>query len=157
VEGVKSGGVPIAIGDYAQIESGEYAHAIHGPNGYLFEFAGNTLDEVQMALPNITDVKPAADGKTIQFIFDKWGTASGKLKLINAYTGYEEVIQNGVASIQITTQDGWYDVAFVDGANTNSFLRRYAGHVENGQIGQSDPAIGMQYDATKRAYIGVTA
>jgi hypothetical protein len=32
-----------------------------------------------------------------------------------------------------------------DGANSNSFLRRYAGHVENGKIGKSDPAIGLQY------------
>jgi len=157
VEGVKPGGAPVAIGGYAPIESGEYEHAIHGPNGYLLEFAGNSLDTVQQALPNITDVKPAADGKTIQFIFDKWPTASGKLKLISAYTGYAEVIQNGVASIQITTQDGWYDVAFVDGANTNTFLRRYAGHVENGLIGKSDPAIGMQYDEARRVYIGVTA
>lgn len=161
VEGVKPGGAPVIVSDFAQItggtNEGDYEYAIHGPNGYLFEFRGNSLDLVQMALPNITDVKPAADGKKIQFIFDKWPTASGKLKLINAYNGYQEVIENGAASIQITTEDGWYDIAFVDAINDNSFLRRYAGHLENGLISTSDPAIGQQYDDRKRVYVAVTA
>lgn len=52
---------------------------------------------------------------------------------------------------------GWYDVAFVDGANSNSFLRRYAGHVENGKISKSDPAIGLQYGEVVRVYKAVTA
>ncbi len=39
---------------------------------------------------------------------------------------------------------------FVDGVNANNFLRRYAGHLENGKIGKSDPAIGLAYDRLKR-------
>jgi phospholipase C len=44
-----------------------------------------------------------------------------------------------------------------DGANSNSFLRRYAGHVENGKIGKSDPAIGIAIWWGGRVYKAVTA
>jgi phospholipase C len=163
VEGVKPGGAPVIVSDFAQItggvKEGDYEHAIHGPNGYLFEFRGNSLDLVQMALPNITDVKAVGvDGNKLRFVFpEAWPTVSSKLKLINAYTGYDEVIQNGTEGIEITTIDGWYDVSFVDAINGNSFLRRYAGHLENGLISKSDPAIGLQYDDKKRVYVAVTA
>ncbi|MEK1855304.1 MAG: hypothetical protein AAAC48_26425 [Phyllobacterium sp.] len=91
------------------VQPQDYAHVIHGPNGYLFEFRGNSLDTLQMALPNIVDVnKVGDDGKKLRLVFDKRPNASGKLKLINAYTGCEEVIQNGKESVEITTIDGWY-------------------------------------------------
>ncbi len=162
VEGVKSGGGPIEVTDYAQIANGVYAHAIHGPNGYLFEFFGNSLDTQQTQLPNIMEMKSADDGKKLQIVFEKWQTASGKLKLIDAYSGTEQVIDkakevSGTTTVEIATKDGWYDVAVVDGVNANNFLRRYAGHLENGKIGKSDPAIGLEYDPLKRAYIGMVA
>ncbi len=160
VDGVKPGGTPVTVSDYAQIASGDYAYAIHGPNGYLFEFAGNSLDTVQMQLPNITDVQSLDEGKTVRFIIDKWPTANGKLKLVSAYTEYEATLdpdQNKPTIIDITTVDGWYDVSFVDAVKENTYLRRYAGHLENGRIGKSDPAIGLQYDETKRIYVAVTA
>ncbi|UXN63368.1 phospholipase C, phosphocholine-specific [Phyllobacterium sp. A18/5-2] len=159
VEGTKVGGTPVTLSEnsYAQVANGDYAHAIHGPNGYLFEFAGNTLDTVQMQLPNIVDVKSLNDGATIQIVFDEWPTANGKLKLVSAYTGDKAVIENGTASIDVATKDGWYDVSVVDAVNSNSFLRRYAGHLENGKISKSDPAIGLQYNETTRVYDPVTA
>ncbi|MDR6633650.1 phospholipase C [Phyllobacterium sp. 1468] len=162
VEGVKSGAEPIEVTDYAQIENGTYEHAIHGPNGYLFEFSGNSLDAQQTQLPNIIEMKSADDGKKLQIVFEKWQTASGKLKLIDAYSGAEQVIDNakevsGTTTVEIATKDGWYDVAVVDGVNANNFLRRIAGHLENGKISKSDPAIGLEYDPLKRVYIGMMA
>ena len=157
IEGVKPGIGPVEVSGFDQVANGDYAHAIHGPNGYLFEFAGNTLDTVQMQLPNIVDVKSLNDGATIQIVFDEWPTANGKLKLVSAYTGDKAVIENGTASIDVATKDGWYDVSVVDAVNSNSFLRRYAGHLENGKISKSDPAIGLQYNETTRVYDPVTA
>jgi len=164
VEGVKPGEAPIKLSDYAQISNGDYAHAIHGPNGYLFEFEGNSLDTPQMALPNIIDVNSPDEGSTIQFVFYKWPTANGELRIIDAYTGNETTLDPGKANkdtkltaINVATQEGWYDVSFIDADNTNTYLRRYAGHLDNGKIGKSDPAIGLQYDETMRVYVAVTA
>ena len=163
---MKSGGLPVEVTDYAQITGGkvegDYAHAIHGPNGYLFEFSGNSLDAQQMQLPDIIELKSADDGKKLQIVFEKWQTASSKLKLIDAYSATEQVVDrakevSGTTTVEIATKDGWYDVAVVDGVNANNFLRRYAGHLENGKISKSDPAIGLEYDAKKRAYIGMVA
>ena len=166
VEGVKTGGLPVEVTDYAQITGGkvegDYAHAIHGPNGYLFEFSGNSLDPLQTQFPNIIEMKSADDGKKLQIVFEKWQTASSKLKLIDAYSATEQVIDkakevSGTTTVEIATKDGWYDVAVVDGVNANDFLRRYAGHLENGKISKSDPAISLEYDPLKRTYIGMVA
>ncbi|WP_172982614.1 hypothetical protein [Phyllobacterium sp. SYP-B3895] len=40
-------------------------------------------------------------------------------------------------------------MAFFD---DGTYLRRYAGRLENGRIGKSDPAIGRQYDEATRVY-----
>lgn len=152
VEGVKPGGAPIEVSDYAQIEHGEYAHVVHGPNGYLFEFSGSTLDPLQEAFPQITDVASVDGGKIVQISLDKWPTANGKLKVVNAYTGEEKALDPGVSAVDFTTRDGWYDVSFVDAINDNRYLRRYAGHLENGKISKTDPAIGLKYNETKRVY-----
>ncbi|HXE04371.1 MAG TPA: hypothetical protein VN579_00185, partial [Bryobacteraceae bacterium] len=38
---------------------------------------------------------------------------------------------------------GWYDFTVnIDGAETDSFMRRYAGHVETGRASFSDPLMG---------------
>ncbi|UXN60855.1 hypothetical protein [Phyllobacterium zundukense] len=129
---------------------------------YLFEFSGNSLDTQQTQLPNIIEMKSADDGKKLQIVLEKWQTANSRLKLIDAYSGTEQVIDqakevSGMTTVEIATKDGWYDVAFVDAGNGNNFLRRYAGHLENGKISKSDPAIGLEYDAKKRAYIGMVA
>jgi phospholipase C len=77
----------------------------------IVRIQGQLLDTLQMALPNIVDVnKVGDDGKMLRVIFDRRPNASGKLKLINALTGYEEVIRNGKESVEITMIDGWYDV-----------------------------------------------
>lgn len=137
--------------------AGDYFYAVHGPNGYMAEFRGNAVDPLQIQLPDIVGVKLLDDGKKLQVAFGKWPNANSKLKLISAYTGYEAVIENGTESVDITTMDGWYDVAFVDAVNPSLYLRRYAGHLENGKIGLSDPAIGLQYDETTRVYKAITA
>jgi len=132
-----------------------YSYAVHGPNGYLFEFKGSASVPTEQLLPDITDAVSVDSGRTIRFTL-KWPTANGSLKVINAYTGDFKVVEAGETTIDIATADGWYDVAFVDNANTSRWLRRYAGHLENGMIGKSDPAIGKQYDEVDRIYKTLT-
>jgi phospholipase C len=163
VEGTS--GEPIEISDSwslaADLEThrfaGDYAYAIHGPNGYLGEFHGNSDDPSQQLLPDIVKVIADEDGKFARFDFSDWPTANGRLKVINAYTGEETTLENGRTSIKQQTRDGWYDVAFIDAATPSRYLRRYAGHMENGRISRSDPAIGMLYDEAQRVYLEVAA
>ncbi len=110
-----------------------------------------------MALADIVDMKPLDVGNTLQFVFGAWPSANGKLKMVSAYTGVEAIIDNGTKTFDITTRDGWYDISFVDAVNASRYLRRYAGHLENGKISKSDPAIGLKYDETKRVYVALTA
>lgn len=164
VEGSKGTPVTIAAaaGAYAQWGSANttnknYWHAVHGPNGYLFEFKGAPgLNPTELLLPDITDAVSVDEAKTIRFTL-KWPpTANGSLKVTDAYTGNPQIIANGTTSVDVTTADGWYDVSFVDAVNVSRYLRRYAGHLENGKISKSDPAIGLQYDEKERVYKALT-
>ncbi|MGH6859003.1 MAG: phosphocholine-specific phospholipase C [Phyllobacterium sp.] len=165
VEGVKPGAAALEVSDSWDLNAqlawgraaGDYSYAIHGPNGYLAEFRGSSKEPTQRLLADIVEVKSLSEGKTIEFVFGKWPSANGRLRVVNAYTGYEAVVDSGAKSIDLTTQDGWYDIAFVDAVNSSRYLRRYAGHLENGRIGRSDPAIGLRYDETRRIYVAVTA
>ena len=152
-------GVPVTLADDYDLGSraGKYEFAVHGPSGYLSEFRGDANNAGQKLIADIVNVAASTDGTgVVRFDFGEWPGANGDLTMINAYTTETATIAAKTASIASATKDGWYDVAFIDKAGTG-YLRRYAGHVENGQIGKSDPAIGMQYDAKRRTYVGVTA
>lgn len=163
IEGARGAPVTIAAdaGAYAAFGAANattknYSYAVHGPNGYLFEFKGSAASATERQLADIMDAVSADDGKTIRFTLN-WPGANGSLKVINAYTGDFKTVSAGTAAASITvdipTADGWYDVAFVDAVNTSSrYLRRYAGHLENGKISRSDPAIGKLYNAISRIY-----
>ncbi|MEP7457125.1 phospholipase C, phosphocholine-specific [Phyllobacterium sp. SB3] len=165
VEGVKQGSAPIDIFDVWNMNmnkvsgwsSQQYSYAVHGPNGYLAEFRGELQSVGDNQIAHLADVKPSADGKTIEFIFGNWPSANGKLKAVSAYTGEERTIDSGAKAVSFETKDGWYDISFVDAINSSKYLRRYAGHAENGKISRTDPAIGMKYDDTKRVYVSVVA
>jgi phospholipase C len=134
------------------VRSGKYEFAVHGPNGYLTEFAGNTNHEGQLLIADIIDVKAIEGGKKVEFDFGKWGaTANADVMVVNAYTGEISTIAAGTESVTAATKDGWYDVSFIDKAGTG-YLRRYAGHLENGKISKTDPAIGLKYDMAQRVY-----
>lgn len=166
LEGAKSGGSPILLADNKDLAQnliagrtlGDYHYAAHGPNGYMTIFRGNAKDGLQQALPEIAASSSLDDGKQIEFKLIWPASANGRVKVVNAYTGYETTADATKKSIVVSTKDGWYDVAFLDANSAGSrFLRRYAGHLENGRIGMSDPAIGMKYDETSRVYITVAA
>lgn len=129
----------------------DYHLAVHGPNGHLNEFRGNS-NSTEQYLADVIDVSLTDDEKGVHFHFSQWPEGSGKLKMISAYTGKEQILPWGTKFADTMTVDGWYDVSFVDAVNTSRYLRRYAGRLETGTISKSDPAIGMIYDEVKRIY-----
>jgi phospholipase C len=146
-------GKPVIIADSYDLAArgGKYELAVHAPNGYLSEFKGDASIAGQLLIADIVEVKSVDGGKQVRFDFAKWPSANGDLAMINAYTGETSTIAAGTAFITAATKDGWYDVSFIDKAGTG-YLRRYAGHIENGLIGKTDPAIGKKYDLEKRIY-----
>jgi phospholipase C len=138
-----------------------YSYAVHGPNGYQFAFKGAAADPLEQQLAEIVNAVAADNGNTVRFTL-AWSGANGSLKVINAYTGDSRIVSAGTAAssttVDIRTADGWYDIAFVDAVNSPSrYLRRYAGHLENGKIGRSDPAIGRFYNVATHIYEDLVA
>ena len=63
-------------------------------------------------------------------VADEHATAALKLK----------AGQTASYQVDLNHTDSWYDVSVVV-AGDNSFLRRFAGHVETGEEGVSDPGL----------------
>ncbi len=130
-------------------EDGTYHLRVCGPNGFFREFAGNRSDP-QIALrcdytrgshPNGSltgDVVIEASGGTtgrsyeLRITDHATGTAS---RVISLHAGNKQsVVLNLKRSLR------WYDFS-VTIAGADMFLRRYAGRVETGQPGFSDPGM----------------
>ncbi|MEU5432781.1 phosphocholine-specific phospholipase C [Streptomyces sp. NPDC020719] len=114
--------------------------SVFGPNGFLrtFRNAGRT------AGPEVTARHNAATGN-LDLTFTNAGSASARLTVTNAYGGASRAltVQPGATvtyCVDLAASKRWYDVSVVSGTDS-TFLRRFAGHVETGAEGVSDPAI----------------
>ncbi|MEU9449752.1 phosphocholine-specific phospholipase C [Streptomyces sp. NPDC048277] len=117
---------------------GSYDLTVHGPNGFLRAFQGPG----KVAGPEVT-ARPAGDD--IELTLTNRGSGTVKLKLANGYGGPSCTITvRAGATVKHTVDLGrsrrWYDVTVTSDAD-GTFVRRLAGHVENGRPGVSDPAI----------------
>jgi phospholipase C len=108
---------------------------VHGPNGFYREFSGTG--------PDITAV--AAGGELTLAIANS-SSAAVSLTLTSAYDGNARsftVPAGATVPVRVPTASGtrWYDVK-VTSDTDSSYLRAFAGHLENGQADVSDPAFG---------------
>ncbi|GHF06336.1 phosphocholine-specific phospholipase C [Streptomyces fumanus] len=111
---------------------------VHGPNGFLRAFraaAGTTAPEVTAR--HVRD--------DIELTFTHRGSRTVRLRLADAYGGRRRTItvRPGATvrhTVDLTASHRWYDLT-VTSETDPTFLRRFAGHVENGRPGVSDPAI----------------
>jgi phospholipase C len=130
--------------------AGVYAFTVYGPNGFVREFAGNASQSKGGGLFN----KPAHPEVVAQYdvangnVFLKFSSQGGgfaKLSVIdNAYGAQpRHVIVPPLGSIEepwiLAASHHWYDLT-VTSNDDSSFIRRLAGHVENGHTSISDPA-----------------
>jgi phospholipase C len=119
--------------------NGSYDLTVHGPNGFLRIFKGNN----KTAGPEVTARHVGCD---VELTFTNKGSATVNLKLTNGYGGQPQAfkVRPGATAkhtVDLRASKHWYDLTVVSDADAG-FLRRFAGHVENGQSGVSDPAIG---------------
>ncbi|MFI6494473.1 phosphocholine-specific phospholipase C [Streptomyces sp. NPDC050564] len=119
--------------------NGSYDLTVHGPNGFLRTFKGPG----KVAGPEVTARHVGSD---VELTFTNKGSGAVVLKLTNGYGGkpLSFKVRAGATvrhTVELRESRRWYDLTVVSDADAG-FLRRFAGHVENGLPGVSDPAIG---------------
>lgn len=117
--------------------NGSYDLTVHGPNGFVRYFKGSN----KTAGPEVT---ARHKGDDIELTFTNKGTTSVRLKIANGYGGRPATATvrpgDSVRHTVDLQEPRWYDLTVTTDADPK-FLRRFAGHVENGRPGVSDPAI----------------
>ncbi|MGW8887032.1 phosphocholine-specific phospholipase C [Streptomyces sp. NPDC055749] len=119
---------------------GVYDLWVYGPNGFLRTFRGPGTT----AGPEVTARHDNVAG-TVVLTMKNPGTTDVNLTLSNAYGGASQTFKVAKGATVTHTVDlrasaRWYDLTVVSDQNT-TFRRRFAGHVETGAPGVSDPAI----------------
>ncbi|MCH0570212.1 phospholipase C, phosphocholine-specific [Streptomyces sp. MUM 136J] len=117
---------------------GSYDLTVHGPNGFLRTFRGRN----KVSGPEVTARR---SGDDIELTFTHHGSGTARLTVADGYGGALRTVtvRQGTAVrqvIDLTASRRWYDLT-VTADGDAAFLRRFAGHVENGRAGVSDPAI----------------
>ncbi|MFD8720980.1 phosphocholine-specific phospholipase C [Streptomyces sp. NPDC059629] len=118
--------------------NGSYDLTVHGPNGFLRTFQGPG----KVAGPEVT---ARSVGDDIELTLSNKGSGTVKLTLANGYGGKPctVTVRAGATvkhTVDLAHSRRWYDVTVTSDAD-KTFVRRFAGHVENGRPGVSDPAI----------------
>jgi phospholipase C len=114
-----------------------YDYTVHGPNGFVRQFRGAA------AGPEVSVRRDGRSGN-VSVALANGGKAAVRLTLTDAYgrRSATRVLRPGARAVEVvdTRRSGnWYDVAVVSDQDPK-FLRRFAGHVETGRPGTSDPA-----------------
>ncbi|MGV9452028.1 phosphocholine-specific phospholipase C [Streptomyces sp. NPDC003635] len=121
--------------------NGSYNLTVHGPNGFLRVFKG----------PNKTagpEVTARHTGDRVELTLTNKGSGTVRLKVTSAYGGSPRTftVRPGATvrhTADLTASRRWYDLTVTSDTDA-AFLRRFAGHVENGRPGVSDPAIATE-------------
>ncbi len=111
-----------------------YDLEVHGPNGWYRQLAGSGS-----AAP---EVSVHRRGRGVEFVIDNAGP-DADVTVLDAYTGRSHVVhvRHGASLPIAGYYDGWYDLTFTTNLDKR-YLRQFAGHVENGCAGITDPALG---------------
>ncbi|WP_159052234.1 phospholipase domain-containing protein, partial [Streptomyces niveiscabiei] len=115
-----------------------YDLTVHGPAGFLRTFKGETAH----AGP---EVVARHVGDCVELTFTNTSKDTVELRVTDAYRSRTTTVKlrpHAVLKRTVETGKGhrWYDLTVTSHASS-TFLRRFAGHVENGRPGVSDPAI----------------
>jgi len=121
-----------------------YDLSVHGPNGFFRAFKGKVSGQGSANLEIGSSYD--GDGDTMKLSIKNAGSASGKVSILDVYTGHS--ISQELAAGQSFSESwsleklfGWYDlVVSID--SDPGFQQQLAGHVETGEDSMTDPAIG---------------
>ena len=123
--------------------TGAYSYEVHGANGFLREVAGSAA----VVGLDVTARHLGSGHGEVLLSFVNHAETSVEITLSDAYGnqgghGTIRVRPGGSLDQTVHTDraNGWYDVS-VKISSDPGYLRRFAGHVENGRPSTSDPAI----------------
>jgi phospholipase C len=120
-----------------------YDLSVYGPNGFFRRAAGGlTRTSANLAVQALVELA----GGALVLIIQNLATWPTTVSIANQYTNRVEhfpLAPHGRVSVPvlIETSFRWYDLLITDSTDA-SFVRHYAGHVENGFDSVSDPHIG---------------
>ena len=144
-------GAGASVSDYwaAGTPTGAYDLTVNGPNGFVRRFAGNrvTATTSGKANPEVT-LRYAPADNLVWLKMTNSGTAACTITIQpNNRSGGPWTYQLAAGA---STEDwfstgnganGWYDLT-ATANTTDGFVRRFAGHLENGAPSTSDPVMG---------------
>jgi phospholipase C len=120
----------------------QYALNVYGPNGFYQQMNGNTNDPLLEVMADYAGKKAELvlnfnnHGKVAYTVEIQDVSYKGKPRQVKVEAGKKVTLP-----VALDSSFGWYDLAIkVQGAK--DFVRRYAGHVETGTPGFSDPLMG---------------
>ncbi|WP_316833033.1 phosphocholine-specific phospholipase C [Pedobacter aquatilis] len=143
---VKAGDVLSDLYPIEDFEGGYYHLKIHGPNGFFREFAGSKKSD---ALQVECGYEQSGGKLTGNLVFKLNNTSKQMLEVSIKDTGYKAAAQKiqlkplskTALKLDIAKNFHWYDFSIsVKGDDT--FIERFAGRVETGREGKTDPLMG---------------
>jgi phospholipase C len=122
--------------------AGGYHIDVHAPNGFYRQFAAGTL------APGVEVTAHRAGPSTVLRLGVANAGVPAEVTIANAYAhGHQVTVRIGIGGrFEYDVPDnahGWYDLTVTSSGDTG-FVRRLAGHVEDGSPSVSDPALGRQ-------------
>ncbi|KAB7766386.1 phosphocholine-specific phospholipase C [Xanthomonas maliensis] len=138
-------GTELEDAPHGAVADGSYRLQVHGPNGFLREFAGELVGEhAESAAPWLEALQ---EGETLVLELGNAGRQACMLQLRALAYGdpAPKTLQLAAGERQtlrlpLAASDHWYDLLLEQPGG--SFRRRLAGHLETGQPSRSDPAFG---------------
>jgi phospholipase C len=128
----------------ARTNQARYDFSVYGPNGFLRTFRGSASPHAKAKLD--IDCRYDIDEYDLVLVITNRGPIACRVGVENAYNDDSDgrALRPGQSfykRFSLRSSFGWYD-AVVEVNTERNFLRRLAGHVENGRDSASDPAIG---------------
>ena len=121
-------------------QNGGYDLSVYGPNGFYRHFTGSSAPiEVTARYGHDENLKLTIANTSTQPVV---------VTVTDAYTGHVRRRSVAAGATTMRTYDlddtgGWYDLTIEAGGHAD-FVRRLAGHMENGNDSISDPALGVR-------------
>ncbi|MDR3741173.1 MAG: phospholipase C, phosphocholine-specific [Terracidiphilus sp.] len=132
-----------AVSDYWALQNAAgYDLLLHGPNGYYAQFRGTVkLDGAQVE----ATVRYDAASGNVWLKLANAGTVASRVHIVNAYDSTEQTLTLTAGAERedewkLEASSGWFDLS-ITAEHDAGFLRRFAGHVETGRPGSSDPLL----------------
>jgi phospholipase C len=131
------------------VTNGTYSFTVYGPNGFVRTFGGLAQASARhgahaAAHPEVKAGYDVANGNLYLKIANHGGARVQLTITDNAYgaNARQLNLHGGEERVELwplASSHHWYDVTVSDGSS-GGFVRRFAGHVENGRPSYSDPA-----------------